>query len=189
MTSKRMIYYYFGDKEGLYRAVLEATYHSIRDGEKDLDLDHLPPIKALETLVDFTFKHHRDHPDFIRIIMIENIHHGRYLKHSNAIKEINAPAINRVEVIYRRGLEAGYFREGVSPLELHWFISALSFFNVSNRASFGMVFGNSLNSEQGQERLSKHIKEMILRFILKPKHACEYVGVRTEPEKNDSSNS
>lgn len=177
-TSKRMIYYYFGDKEGLYRAVLEATYRSIREGEKDLYLDHLPPIEAMESLVEFTFRHHRRHPDFIRIIMIENIHQGEYLKHSDTIKEVNAPAINRVEVIYRRGLEAGYFREGISPLELHWFISALSFFNVSNRASFSLVFGDSLNSEESQELLTTHVKEMILRFILKPEHTCKYIGVR-----------
>ena len=30
-TSKRMIYYYFKGKEGLYRAVLEKAYSEIRD--------------------------------------------------------------------------------------------------------------------------------------------------------------
>ena len=174
-TSKRMIYYYFGDKKGLYRAVLESTYRSIRGGEKKLELDHLPPIKALETLVEFTFRNHSRNPDFIRLIMIENIHYGKYLEHLTTIKELNAPAINRVENIYNRGLEAGYFRDGITPLELHWYISALSFFNVSNRASFSMVFGDTLSSKDNQDQLVLHIKEMILRFILKPEHACKYI--------------
>ncbi|MCB1760598.1 MAG: TetR family transcriptional regulator [Gammaproteobacteria bacterium] len=175
-TSKRMIYYYFGDKEGLYRAVLECAYESVRSGEQDLKLDHLMPIPALETLVEFTFRHHSQHPDFIRLIMIENVHNGKYLAQSETIKEVNAPAINRVKKIYERGLQEGYFREGFTALELHWYISALSFFNVSNRASFSMVFGDSLGSAEGQERLVAHTKEMILRFVLKPDHACRYIG-------------
>lgn len=176
-TSKRMIYYYFSDKEGLYRAVLESTYRSIRGEEKELDLEHLSPIEALETLVEFTFRHHIRHPDFIRLIMIENIHHGEFLKHSDTIKELNIPAIKRVEAIYERGLKDGYFREGISPLELHWYISALSFFNVSNKTSFSLLFGDSLNSEESQEQLALHVKEMILRFILKPAHTCKYIGM------------
>src|SRR5580692_1332372 len=38
-TVKRMIYYYFGSKEGLYRAVLERAYEDIRSLEVSLDLD------------------------------------------------------------------------------------------------------------------------------------------------------
>lgn len=175
-TSKRMIYYYFKDKKGLYRAVLEDTYRSVRAGEQDLNLDHLTPIEALETLVDFTFKHHKSSPDFIRIIMIENIHHGEYMHQVEEIRDINASAIQRIEGIYQRGLEAGYFREGVSPLELHWFISAFSFFNVSNKTSFGLLFGDKIFSNEGQDRLVTHAMEMILRFILMPEHAVKYIG-------------
>ena len=175
-TSKRMIYYYFKGKKELYREVLEATYRSVRGGEKGLNLDHLTPIEALETLVDFTFKHHKNHPDFIRIIMIENIHHGEFLNHSDIIQELNAPAIQRIEAIYKRGMETGYFREGISPLELHWFISALSFFNVSNKSTFGLLFGDEIYSDEGQYRLVTHAMEMILRFVLKPEHALEYIS-------------
>ena len=58
-TSKRMIYYYFGDKEGLYARALEAAYAKVREGEGRLDLGHLPPQAALARLVAFTFDHHR----------------------------------------------------------------------------------------------------------------------------------
>lgn len=171
-TSKRMIYYYFGDKEGLYQAVLEAAYRSIRDGEMHLKLDNLPPIEALEKLVDFTFRHHHRNPDFIRIIMNENIQHGKYLKHSAAIKQVNATAVRRIESIYQRGLSAGYFRQGINPLELHWFISAFSFFNVSNQATFSYLFWDSLDNPDSQERLVQHCKQMVLRFVLKPEQTC-----------------
>ena len=45
-TSKRMIYYYFESKEGLYKAVLENVYREIRTREADLGLEKLPPEKG-----------------------------------------------------------------------------------------------------------------------------------------------
>jgi AcrR family transcriptional regulator len=172
-TSKRMIYYYFGDKDGLYRRVLEEAYRKVREGEQKLDLDHLPPVDALSRLVEFTFDHHSRNPDFIRLVMIENIHNGAYLEQSELIGSLNAGAIEKLAEICRRGREMGLFRQDVEPLELHWQISALSFFNVSNRATFSRIFGDSLYEPGGQERLRSHVVEMVLRFVLKPEHASE----------------
>lgn len=166
-TSKRMIYYYFGDKIGLYRHVLEEAYRHVRDGEQKLELDHLAPVAALRRLVEFTFDHHRANPDFIRLVMIENIHHGAYVEQSEQIAALNAGAIERLEQIYRRGRAAGLFRKGIKPLELHWQISALSFFNVSNRATFSRIFDSALYEEAGQKTLREHVVEMVLRFVMK----------------------
>ncbi|HKJ62725.1 MAG TPA: helix-turn-helix domain-containing protein, partial [Hyphomicrobiales bacterium] len=47
-TSKRMIYYYFGDKNGLYRRAIEEAYREVRAGEEELHLDHLQPRDALK---------------------------------------------------------------------------------------------------------------------------------------------
>ena len=84
-SSKRMIYYYFGDKEGLYLRALEAAYSKVREGEARLNLDHLKPMDALRCLVEFTFDHHNTHTDFIRLVMIENIHHGEFVDKSDVI--------------------------------------------------------------------------------------------------------
>ena len=166
-TSKRMIYYYFGDKEGLYGRVLEEAYRQVRAGEQELELDHLPPVEALKLLAEFTFDHHSRHPDFIRIVMIENIHHGAYLEQSELIRLLNAGAIQKLEAICRRGRDAGLFRDDVTPLELHWHISALSFFNVSNRATFSRIFGDALFDDKGQQSLRQHMVEMVVGLALK----------------------
>src|SRR5690606_3253916 len=110
-TSKRMIYYYFGDKVGLYRRVLEEAYAKVREGEQRLELEHLPPLEALTRLVEFTFDHHSGNPDFIRLVMIENIHHGSFLEQSQLIGKLNAGAIEKLESICRRGRQAGLFRD------------------------------------------------------------------------------
>ena len=173
-TSKRMIYYYFGDKDGLYRTVLEDAYRSVRAGEEALELGDLKPVDALRRLVEFTFDHHSRNPDFIRLVMIENIHHARYLAQSPDIKRLNKMAIDRLRKIYEQGLAEGAFRPGIEPLELHWQISALSFFNVSNQATFAGIFGTALTRPSGQKALSAHIVEMVLRFVLKAELIKKY---------------
>ena len=49
--NKRMIYYYFESKEGLYRAVLERCYGHIRMSESAMDLESLSPEDALRQLI------------------------------------------------------------------------------------------------------------------------------------------
>ncbi|GAB4174319.1 MAG: TetR family transcriptional regulator [Thalassobaculales bacterium] len=164
-SSKRMIYYYFGDKEGLYLKALENAYRLVREGEAQLDVEGLPPVDALRRLVEFTFDHHHQHEEFIRMVMIENIHHGQYLERSREIAGLNATAIGRIASIYARGVIDGVFRPGLDPVELHWQVSALCFFNVSNRATFSRIFGRDFGAPEMQARLRRNAVEMVLRFV------------------------
>ena len=166
-SSKRMIYYYFGDKDGLYLAVLEEAYRRVRATETELDLEHLRPVDALRKLVEFTFDHHHSNEAFIRLVMIENIHHGEYLARSRTIQDLNLSAIGELERIYQRGLQEGVFRKGLTAIELHWQISALCFFNVSNRATFSRIFRVDLTSKKALAALRAQVVEMILRNVLK----------------------
>jgi AcrR family transcriptional regulator len=164
-TSKRMIYYYFGDKEGLYLKALESAYSEVRTGEAQLDLEGLSPADALARLVEFTFDHHHQHEDFIRMVMIENIHHGQYLDQSKVIRELNVTAIDYIERIYARGVADGVFRSGLDPIDLHWQISALCFFNVSNRATFSKIFGCEFGAEEKLVKLKRNSVDTIIRFV------------------------
>lgn len=93
-TTKRMIYYYFGSKEGLYVAVLERAYQGIRALEQQLDVDHLDPARAMRALAELTFDHHESHPAFIRLVGIENIHHAEHLRTSPILPGLAAPAVD-----------------------------------------------------------------------------------------------
>ena len=167
-SSKRMIYYYFGDKEGLYLSALENAYRLVREGESKLDIAGLNPLEALRKLTEFTFDHHHKHEDFIRMVMIENIHHAEFLEKSKVIRQLNVTAIGTIAELYERGVKDGLFRPGLDPIELHWQISALCFFNVSNRATFSKLFGRDLSTAKAQASLKRNAVDMVLRYVVRP---------------------
>jgi AcrR family transcriptional regulator len=145
-TSKRMIYYYFGSKEGLYVTVLEEAYRNLRQIESGLKLDGLSAEDALRELVAFTFDHHAAHSDYVRLIVIENIHEGKHLAKSRTIQQLNVPAIDAARRVLDLGRREGVFREDVDPIDLHMSISALCFHNVSNRHTFSIIFKRDMTS-------------------------------------------
>ena len=165
-TSKRMIYYYFGDKEGLFVAVLEEAYRRIRAIEATLKLDHLDPESALRALVGFTFDYQNANEDFIRLVMVENIHQGVHLARSRAIQDLNVSVINTLREIYERGVKDGIFREGVDEIDLHMTISALCFFNVSNRHTFGRIFDVDMTSPEPVATRRNQVVRMLLRYVM-----------------------
>ncbi len=164
-TSKRMIYYYFGSKEGLYIAVLEEAYRRIRQIETELHLQDLAPEDALRKLVGFTVDYQLANPDFIRLVMTENIHRGEYLAQSKSIKKLNLPAIDGLRGVYERGVASGAFRSGLDMIDLHMSISALSVFNVANRHTFSLIFQRDLESSAALIARRDSIIEMVVRFV------------------------
>jgi AcrR family transcriptional regulator len=179
-TSKRMIYYYFGGKEGLYLRVLEEAYRRARDIEARLQLDGLPPREALATLVAFTVDYQLANPEFIRLVMSENMQRGAYVARSKVIKVLNAPAIRALRSICERGVAAGVFRADIDPLDLHASISALSFFNVANRHTFALIFDPATTTPAGDARRRDNIVDMVLRYVRASPDSTE-IGV---PEMN-----
>lgn len=173
-SSKRMIYYYFKDKEGLYQAALESEYERVRAGEWELALEGLDPVRAMERLIEYTFDFHRENPNFVRMITIENVNNGSFLERSDMIRALNLRAVQKVDDIYRGGVALGQFRAGIDPLELHWSMSAMSFYNVSNRATFSVGFGTELFTEPRQIALRRTVTRTMLRAILSPAALRDY---------------
>jgi AcrR family transcriptional regulator len=167
-TSKRMIYYYFGSKEGLYLAVLEKAYARVRATEGELHLAELPPVIALQRLVEFTFDHHQSNPGYIRLVMSENMERGQYIARSRVIQDLNVPAIRTIRELYERGMREGVFRPGLDPVDIHASISALSFFNVSNQHTFGLIFKRDMQAPATLAARRRSIVDMILRFVRAP---------------------
>lgn len=164
-TTKRMIYYYFGGKEQLYATVLEEMYGGIRDAEAALDLEHLPPAEALRRLVVTTFDYHAAHPDFVRLVAVENIHSGRHLALLPGIIGRNAGVLGAMRRLLERGVAEGSFRAGLDPLDLHMLINGISFHRVANRHTLGRLFGQDLTDPGVIARQRTMLVEVVERYV------------------------
>jgi AcrR family transcriptional regulator len=167
-TTKRMLYYYFTNKEQLYIAVLEQAYATARDAERQQDADHLDPVSAIRTLAELTFDHHESHQDFIRLVAIENIHRGEFIAKSPAIAELNSPAVDLIARILERGHAAGVFRRQVEAIDVHMMISAFCFFRVSNRHTFGALFGVDMLDPGRRGQYRQMVGDMIVSYLAGP---------------------
>ena len=165
---KRMIYYYFGSKEGLYKAVLERAYEGIRIIESSLNLDSMPPDEALRSLVRATFDHHNKHPDFVRLVMNENIHHGEHIGHLSNIKARKETVLKVLRPLIERGVSERLFRKGLDPIQLHMTISALCFYNVSNRYTFSTIFEKDMTSPKALATRREIVVDTIDRWCRAP---------------------
>jgi AcrR family transcriptional regulator len=164
-TSKRMIYYYFGGKEGLYIAVLEEAYRKIRSVEATLDLEHQSPEEALRTLVAFTFDYQNAHPEFVRLVMNENILNGTYVSRSKVIHRLNNAVISALGDLLARGQQEGTFRRDIDPIDLHMSISALCIFNIANRATFSTIFKRDMSSPKALSARRAQVVDIIARYV------------------------
>ena len=167
-ASKRMIYYYFSSKEGLYLEILKESYKRIRELEIAFHLEDLPPMLALRKLVELTVDYQATHADFIRVIMTENIHQGKYIQQLPDLKVVNRQIIDLLSMLCKRGVAEGVFRDDFKPIDLHMNISALSFFNVSNRHTFGYIFDLDLTDKAVHAARREEIVETITRYVRAP---------------------
>ena len=164
-TTKRMIYYYFGGKEGLYMAVLENAYRGIRQAEQRLQVEHVNPVIAMRMLAELTFDHHLDHQAFIRLVAIENIHRGEYISRLDSLRTLSRPATTLLDEILARGREQGVFRADVEPLDVHILISSYCVFQVANRYTFGVLFGVDLTEASRRAHMRTMIGDVVVGWL------------------------
>ncbi|MFG2452592.1 TetR family transcriptional regulator [Streptomyces sp. M41(2017)] len=164
-TTKRMIYYYFGGKEQLFTAVLERAYTVIRQAEQKLDVEHLDPVAAIRRLAELTFDHHEAHPDFIRLVSIENIHEAEHIVASDELGSIGSPALDVIGRILATGRASGLFTADVDAVDLHAMISSFCFFRVSNRHTFGALFGRDLVAPDQRDRYRAMLGDMVIAYL------------------------
>ncbi|TQL40440.1 TetR family transcriptional regulator [Homoserinimonas aerilata] len=164
-TTKRMIYYYFGGKEQLYLAVLENAYRGIREAEQQVHVGDLEPVEAVRRIAELTYDHHLNHREFIRLVSIENIHHGSYIRRLGSLKELNQPAVGVLDTVLSRGRDEGRLRDDVDALDVHLVISSYCFFQVANQHTFGYLFDRDLLDPDRREHLRAMIGDVVVAWL------------------------
>jgi AcrR family transcriptional regulator len=164
-VNKRMIYYYFGDKNGLYLAVLEETYADIRNAEIRLHLADRDPAEAMRELVAFTWNYFIEHPEFLSLLGTENLHRAQHLKTSKKIRELHSPLVGIITTLLTRGVKEGAFRPGVDPVQLYVTIASLGFFYMSNRFTLSTIFARDLGNPEALAERGQHIEDVVLSYL------------------------
>jgi AcrR family transcriptional regulator len=164
---KRLIYYYFQNKDSLFLAVLEDTYRNIRAAEQQLHLSDLPPAEAVRRLTEFTWNYYLAHPEFLTLLNSENLHRGRHLEQSRRAREMNSPLVQTLGEILERGRTEGVFRGGIDPVQLYISIAGLAYFYLSNNHTLSAIFGRNLLSPKARSERLSHICDVILGYVLR----------------------
>ncbi|WP_329089713.1 TetR family transcriptional regulator [Actinomadura citrea] len=164
-TTKRMIYYYFGGKEKLYLAVLEKAYAEVRKLESAIDVRHLAPVEAIRTLAELTFDHHEAHPDFIKLVSIENIHQAEHLRESRMLADLSGPVADLISQILDAGRASGDFVAEADAVDVHMMISSFCFFRIANQYTFGVLFGRDMTAPEHRARHREMIGDMVVAYL------------------------
>lgn len=164
-TARGMINYYFGNKEDLYIQVLEYVYRSNRAAEQTLQLDDMPPDRALRTLVEFTFDYYQRNPALVQLITLENQLQGEHIRRSRLIATLNRALIERIDRLLARGKQQKTFRPHIRPVDVHMMISALVFFHNANKHTFGTAFEIDLQGPAALQHQRAAITDAVLRYV------------------------
>ena len=164
-ANKRMIYHYFGNKHGLWLAVLEAAYERVRTAELGLHLDELLPEEAMRTLVRFTFDSFVGDRVFINLLNSENLYQAKHLKESTRIKSMHSPLIGMIQTILDRGAKAHLFRPGLDAAQLWITIASVSFFYFSNIHTLSVILDKDLKSEEGIDIRRRHVVDIVMNAV------------------------
>jgi TetR/AcrR family transcriptional regulator len=164
-VNKQLVYHYFGDKDALYLAVLEWVYEEIRSQEKTLNLEGLPPERAIKKLIESSFDHLALHPDFILLLNDENRNGARHVRASLKVEEMHSPLVSMVSKILKQGVRAGTFRKGIDPVHLYISIAGLSYFFFSNTPTLSAIFGKDLASAAARRTRRRHVVDLVMQAL------------------------
>jgi TetR/AcrR family transcriptional regulator len=167
-VNKNLIYHYFGSKDALYLAVLEGIYAGLRERQQDKDLRELPPVEGVRRLVQSTFDHFVATPELIRLMSVENIHFGRYLKHSQSIKPLYRGLLDTIQILLKRGQAESVFRSDVDAIDLYLSISGLAYFFLSNQHTLSWLLDRDLVARRRILKRRQHVVEMVLGYLTQP---------------------
>ncbi|MBN9019434.1 MAG: TetR family transcriptional regulator [Rhizobiales bacterium] len=162
--NKRMLYHYYGDKNALYLAVLEAAYARIRAAEAELALDALEPEASLLRLARFTFDYYLANPDFLSLLATENLHRAQHISGSERLRSMHALFLGDLGRVLERGAETGVFRPGLDALDIYMTIAALGAFYLSNRFTLSAIFGRALSDPERVAAWRDHIGDVVLAY-------------------------
>ncbi|VWX57780.1 conserved hypothetical protein [Burkholderiales bacterium 8X] len=166
-VNKNLLYHHFGSKDGLFTALLERMYETIRQRQDDLQIRSLDPVEALRKLVIFTGSVWVQHPEFLRLLQSENLNGGRHVKASEKISNMYNPLLATISDILERGVKQGLMRENLDPIDIYISITSLMAHYITNAHTFEAIFNRRLMTAERIKKRLEHAADMIERYVVR----------------------
>jgi AcrR family transcriptional regulator len=161
----RMIYYYFGNKEELFIAVIEDTYRRFNEAESKVVLNMENPVEDLKTLVRFMWTYYQQNPEFITLLNSENLHRGKHISRSVHAREYSSQAISLMANVLKKGIEIGIFRPDIRARDIYLMTAALAYFYISNRFTLSAFLGEDLAAPEALAHWEEFITSAVIRQV------------------------
>lgn len=167
-SNKRMMYHYFGNKEALFKLIIEDAYADFREAERALELDHEEPITALRKLVSFNWNYFLENPEFVTLVNSENLHKAKHIKNSKRMQDMSRNFVGRMQALLDRGVTAGLFHKNLDAVQMQISVAAIAYYYLTNRYTGSIVFERDLMASKAlKERLAFNI-QTVLRIACTP---------------------
>ncbi|MEI7494652.1 MAG: TetR/AcrR family transcriptional regulator [Betaproteobacteria bacterium] len=163
--NKRMLYHYFGNKDDLFCAVLEANYAHKRDSERALALEQEEPVEAIRKLIALTWDYYLKHPEFLTLLNSANLHQAVHIKKSREIRKMHTPFVSMIKSVLDKGASQKVFKKDVDPAQLYITIAGLSYFYLSNQYTLSAIFGRNLLAPSARKERLAHMTDVVLSYL------------------------
>ena len=163
--NKRMLYHYFGNKDDLFCAVLEANYAHKRDSERALALEQEEPVEAIRKLIALTWDYYLKHPEFLTLLNSANLHQAVHIKKSREIRKMHTPFVSMIKSVIDKGASQKVFKKDVDPAQLYITIAGLSYFYLSNQYTLSAIFGRNLLAPSARKERLAHMTDVVLSYL------------------------
>ena len=163
--NKRMLYHYFGNKDDLFCAVLEANYAHKRDSERALALEQEEPLEAIRKLIALTWDYYLKHPEFLTLLNSANLHQAVHIKKSREIRKMHTPFVSMIKSVLDKGASQKVFKKDVDPAQLYITIAGLSYFYLSNQYTLSAIFGRNLLAPSARKERLAHMTDVVLSYL------------------------
>ena len=163
----RMVYHYFGNKDGLYLAVMESVYREVRRKESLLHLGDCGPEVGMRKLVEFTFDHFLSHPEFVALLASENMRKAETIRKSKSVPKHAVPIMEVIRNLLNRGVREGKFRKNIDALQLFITLHAVCYLHISNKHTMSAMLQFDMGNKKWLSQRRKHVTDLMMRYLLK----------------------
>lgn len=162
--NKRMLYAYFGSKEGLYTAALVKTYERLAEYEKQFIIQGRDPVSSIRNIVLTSFRFLSKNPNFVRMLLWENLNSAKAVP-GDDLARLKAPSLDYMREQIRRGKEQGIFRPDADEFQTVFSLINLCFSYFSNIHTMSVMLSRDMTSDDEVAARAEYISNLIIKYL------------------------